>query len=167
MTHITFRLTAKNRDQLRNPTLGNRVWAAFSFIDTAGIVCVAGSMLALLCSSVRPYHPSAARGYGRFAAVGSAVWDIDPLQHGRRRSRAGPQQQMRAVPRLPPTYRKVNTLFTKHWTSCRDYFLPDERDFVDKLRGATCEQIWTFSTRTAELLYSIFRIRIPLLALPA
>ena len=29
MTHITCRLTAKNRDQLRNPTLGNRVWATF------------------------------------------------------------------------------------------------------------------------------------------
>jgi len=31
MTHITCRLTVKNRDQLRNPTLGNRVWAAFTF----------------------------------------------------------------------------------------------------------------------------------------
>ena len=31
MTHITRRLTAKNRDQLRNPTLGNRVWATFTF----------------------------------------------------------------------------------------------------------------------------------------
>jgi len=29
MTHITCRLTVKNRDQLRNPTLGNRVWASF------------------------------------------------------------------------------------------------------------------------------------------
>ena len=29
MTHITCRLTAKNRDQLRIPTLGNRVWANF------------------------------------------------------------------------------------------------------------------------------------------
>jgi len=29
MTHVTCRLTAKNGDQLRNPTLGNRVWAAF------------------------------------------------------------------------------------------------------------------------------------------
>jgi len=29
MTHITCRLTAKNRDQLQNPMLGNRVWAAF------------------------------------------------------------------------------------------------------------------------------------------
>ena len=29
MTHVTCRLTAKNRDQLRNPTLGNQVWATF------------------------------------------------------------------------------------------------------------------------------------------
>ena len=29
MIHVTCRLTAKNRDQLRNPTLGNRVWATF------------------------------------------------------------------------------------------------------------------------------------------
>jgi len=31
VTHITCRLTAKNWDQLRNPTLGNRVWATFTF----------------------------------------------------------------------------------------------------------------------------------------
>jgi len=31
MTHITCRLTAKNRDQLRNPTLGSRVWATCTF----------------------------------------------------------------------------------------------------------------------------------------
>jgi len=29
MTHVTYRLTAKNQDQLRNPTFGNRVWATF------------------------------------------------------------------------------------------------------------------------------------------
>ena len=29
MTHVTCRLTVKNRDPLRNPTLGNRVWATF------------------------------------------------------------------------------------------------------------------------------------------
>ena len=29
MTHVICRLTAKNWDQLRNPTLGNRVWAVF------------------------------------------------------------------------------------------------------------------------------------------
>jgi len=31
MTHVTCRLTARNRDQLRNPTLGNLVWAIFTF----------------------------------------------------------------------------------------------------------------------------------------
>ena len=31
MTHVTWRLTAKNRDKLRNPTLSNRVWATFTF----------------------------------------------------------------------------------------------------------------------------------------
>ena len=31
MTHVTCKLTAKNRDQLWNPTLGNRIWATFTF----------------------------------------------------------------------------------------------------------------------------------------
>ena len=31
MTHVACRLTAKNRDQLRNSTLGNRVRATFAF----------------------------------------------------------------------------------------------------------------------------------------
>jgi len=34
MTHITWRLTAKNRDQLRNRTRGNRVWTTFAFFIT-------------------------------------------------------------------------------------------------------------------------------------
>ena len=34
MTHVTCRLAAKNWDQFRNPTLGNRVWATFTFIFT-------------------------------------------------------------------------------------------------------------------------------------
>jgi len=38
MTHVTCRLTAKNRDQLRNPTLGNRLWATFTFTFRAEIV---------------------------------------------------------------------------------------------------------------------------------
>ena len=32
MTHVTCRLTAKKLDQLRDPTLGNRVWATFFII---------------------------------------------------------------------------------------------------------------------------------------
>ena len=31
MTHVTCRLTASILDQLRNPTLGNRAWALFTF----------------------------------------------------------------------------------------------------------------------------------------
>ena len=34
MTHVTRRLTAKNRDQLRDPTLGNRVFAIFQCSST-------------------------------------------------------------------------------------------------------------------------------------
>ena len=34
MTHVTCRLTANNRDQLRNPTLGNRVRATFTFFTS-------------------------------------------------------------------------------------------------------------------------------------
>jgi len=58
MTHVTCRLTAKNRDQLRNPTLGNRVWAtvlsvrfrlrdvngALSSVGTSRLICVARSV---------------------------------------------------------------------------------------------------------------------------
>ena len=33
MTHVTCRLTAKNRDQLRNHTVGNRVWATITFLN--------------------------------------------------------------------------------------------------------------------------------------
>jgi len=33
MTHVTCRLTAKNRDQLWNPTLGNRVWAFYMVVE--------------------------------------------------------------------------------------------------------------------------------------
>ena len=35
ITRVTCRLTAKNRDQLRNPTLGNRVWVTFTFFNPA------------------------------------------------------------------------------------------------------------------------------------
>ena len=38
MIHITCRLTATNRDQLRNPTLGNRVWATFIVLCVVFVV---------------------------------------------------------------------------------------------------------------------------------
>jgi len=65
MTHITYRLTAKNRDQLWSPMLGSRVWATFTFFNTAEnssiffliqmhyrVVAISKDMLALtLCTS--------------------------------------------------------------------------------------------------------------------
>jgi len=36
MTHVTCRLTAKNQDQRQNPTLGNQVWATFTFFTRRG-----------------------------------------------------------------------------------------------------------------------------------
>ena len=33
MTRVTCRLTTTNRDQLRNPTLGSRVWATDTFFN--------------------------------------------------------------------------------------------------------------------------------------
>ena len=60
MTHVTCRLTAKNRDQLRNPTLGNRAWATFTFfilcelfIDAASVWCTV--YVTVGCPSVRPF----------------------------------------------------------------------------------------------------------------
>ena len=39
MTHVTCRLTAKNRDQLRIPMLGGRVWAYCIHIVCCGWLC--------------------------------------------------------------------------------------------------------------------------------
>ena len=60
MTHVTCRLTAKNWDQLRNLTLGNRVWATFTFFSAAvhatigsgcGVYVESGGQVASYCAS--------------------------------------------------------------------------------------------------------------------
>jgi len=57
MTHITCRLTAKNRDQLRNPMLGNRVWAIFTFfmLNTSIACCPLANMVEV--STTSKYDP--------------------------------------------------------------------------------------------------------------
>jgi len=40
MTHVTCRLTAKNRDQLRSPTLGNRVSTTVILTSFVGGECI-------------------------------------------------------------------------------------------------------------------------------
>ena len=53
MIHVICRLTGKNRDQLRNPTLGNRVWATSTFLyinsDLVSYRCVPDPRCALTC----------------------------------------------------------------------------------------------------------------------
>jgi len=53
MTHITCRLTARNRDQLLNPTLGNRLWATFTFLRV-DVVALTTTKI----GSYRPHPPS-------------------------------------------------------------------------------------------------------------
>jgi len=67
MTQITCRLTAKNWDQLRNPTLGNQVYLLNVLLLCRGITearVAYLSVLSLLSVSIFPYrhhhHPSAA-----------------------------------------------------------------------------------------------------------
>ena len=50
MTHVTCGLTAKNQDQLRNPTIGNRVWATFTFYTFSSCTRVRGRTIETLLS---------------------------------------------------------------------------------------------------------------------
>ena len=62
MTHVICRLTAKNRDQLRNPTLGSGVWATLTFLLYSADTCT------LLSADVRTldaFHGNSTR----------SVWD--------------------------------------------------------------------------------------------
>jgi len=51
--YVTCRLTAKNRDQLRNPTAGNRVWATFFTLTTA--LTAAASAAAAAAADAKTY----------------------------------------------------------------------------------------------------------------
>jgi len=60
MTHVTCRLAAKNRDQHRNPTLGNRVWATFTFFTAQPTDGAEGNIFPAcpsVCAYVRRRHP--------------------------------------------------------------------------------------------------------------
>ena len=51
MTHVTCRLTAKNRDQLRNPTLGNRARATLLYPQNGDRIVTTDSV-----TSLRPVY---------------------------------------------------------------------------------------------------------------
>ena len=60
MIHVTCRLTATNRDELRNPALGNRVWATFTFFHVHELYLI--SLIEYFCESfivlILPPSPS-------------------------------------------------------------------------------------------------------------
>jgi len=62
MTHITCRLTAKNGDQLRNPTLDNRVRATFFYIPGHHIhqltITEVGWRRGVVVSGIRRMNPA-------------------------------------------------------------------------------------------------------------
>jgi len=61
MTHVTCRLTVTNRDQLRNPTFGNRVWVTFLLDCIAyyrcSVVCVCVCLLVTTVSPTKTAEP--------------------------------------------------------------------------------------------------------------
>ena len=75
MTHVTCRLTAKNRDQLQNPTLGNRVWATFTFF----IPCPDKYQLSL----IDPHDRIAAIQRRSSEVLSTQLTDDGPVYHAR------------------------------------------------------------------------------------
>ena len=68
MTHVTCRLTAKNRHQLRNPTLGNRVWATFTFL----VAKVGGNQIHSVPTIFRVGGDASHGSYGAVARISPA-----------------------------------------------------------------------------------------------
>jgi len=71
MTHVTCRLTTKNRDQLRNPTLGNRVWATFYTLSWSSVGMRMGINLSTPHTSKAP---STCQPASRSRTVTSGDW---------------------------------------------------------------------------------------------
>ena len=95
MTHVTCRLTAKNRDRFRNPTLGNRVWATFIFFrqpNTDLIVAISCHVIAACCRyqwsiSVRICHHFGARACARRPNEAALSRDANRILSASRRVR--------------------------------------------------------------------------------
>jgi len=80
MTHVTCRLTAKNRDQLWNPTLSDRVRATFTF--TTDVWC-SGLCVCMLRRSVSSSgHCEGGESETKVGelGVGSVHWELDGSQ---------------------------------------------------------------------------------------
>jgi len=84
MTHVTCRLTAKDRDQLQNPTLGNGVWATFSFFTHANVTRSNKTRMGLLEASPTdsPYRvPKSGDFFHRFHRLTTLIIHHPSLFH--------------------------------------------------------------------------------------
>ena len=92
MTLVTRRLTAKSRDQLRDPTFGNRVWATFTFFRLSHRSAAAA--VAAGFAAERPVGR-------RCRSIASSTVAAHQLQTNSAATapQHGAQQQMRAVSR--------------------------------------------------------------------
>ena len=68
MSNVTSRLTANNRDQLRNPTLGNRTRATFTFF-----LFPLRRIRSIAAGARRDTHPAAAAAAARGVIIGAAA----------------------------------------------------------------------------------------------
>jgi len=124
MTHVTCRLTAKNRDQLRNPTLGNRVWATFTFSPVIKI-----SLFLILLKKMKRY-------IGFFCIVGLAIFCVILHMQLKLYSR-------RFVPLLAPNYDDT--------TDCIMYMTPAclAINFLGNLSSILQETLKSHDSRSA------------------
>ena len=104
MTHITCMLTAKKRDQLRNPTLNSRVWASFTFLTVVYV--------SFYCQFVRSFR--------QYSVAPRNVTDCYPCsEHGVTSNTPAPAQISKSnLPSpfpfrsLPPPYRPSFPFFS-------------------------------------------------------
>jgi len=84
MTHVTWRLTANNRDQLRNPTLGSRVRARSALLTRDACVwCCVGSEGAQFGGEGPPQSTAARPCVDHHVRSGSSP--VSPHRHHRPR----------------------------------------------------------------------------------
>jgi len=84
MTYVTCRLTTENRDQLRNPTLRNRVWATF-YSQVSGRCW---NLAQWVCESGRTILGCVLRcSRGALRVAGHRAWDYDRCWRAQLRQR--------------------------------------------------------------------------------
>ena len=122
MTHVTCRLTTKNHDQLRNPTLGIRVRATFTFLsffllkrNSVCARCIVGKVIhgvSVPLATARPQRVTRASNVGPPACATSRM---TRASNRRRNRRSLPSSSVeRSTPPSQTTYVDAAFLHTSH-----------------------------------------------------